>query len=85
MIAMGIIIHVSGQQEAMTVRFFASLQMGNHAPTGQPIMVATEQVLDDETRPREPDFTGVIWNPKNRLWIIWRNGQPVRVSALVGE
>jgi len=86
MIAMGIIIHVSGQQELMTVRYFASLQMPESPlPTGSPILVPMEQLFDEETRPREPNFTGVTWNPKNRLWIVWRNGQPVSANALVGE
>jgi Zn-dependent protease len=86
LIAMGIIIHVSGQQELMTVRYFASLQMTVPTlPTGQPIMVAAEQLINEEIRPREPGFTGVIWNPKTRIWVVWRNGQPIRASALVGD
>jgi Zn-dependent protease len=86
LIAVGIIVHISSQQELLSVRFFTYLQ----DPTTQfldrgPIHVPIEQVLHDEGKPQETDFTGVTWNPKNRLWIVWQNGTPVSANALVGE
>jgi Zn-dependent protease len=89
LILLGIVIHVSGQQELMTVRYFSSLQdtvgPADVAAGGVPLMVPVDQLLDDDARPGEPDFSGCTWSPKNRLWIVWRNGQPVSANALVGE
>jgi Zn-dependent protease len=86
MILLGIIIHVSGQQELASVRYFASLQMAEPPfATGAPILVPTEQALDDNSRPSDPNFTGVTWSPRTRLWVVWRNGEAVRANALVGE
>ncbi|MCE9534090.1 MAG: site-2 protease family protein [Planctomycetes bacterium] len=86
LIAMGIVIHISGQQELMKARYFASLQrqLPDVSPR-TPIMIPIEQLLDEESRPNESDFTGMIWNPRNHLWIVWRDGQPVSANALVGE
>jgi hypothetical protein len=70
----------------MTVRYFASLQLAEPPlPTGAPILAPIEQLLDDESRPQEPNFTGVIWSSRTRLWVVWRNGQPISANALVGE
>lgn len=86
LIPLGVIVHISSQQELLSVRFFAHLQ----DPTTQfldrgPIHVPMEQVLNGDGKLHETDFTGVTWNPKNRLWIVWQNGTPVSANALVGE
>ena len=83
MIAVGIVIHVCGQQELLSVRYFTDLQKPG-TPLVTPILVPIEQMLDDDSRP-EPHFTGVTWNRKTRLWIVWNDGQPVSANALVGE
>jgi Zn-dependent protease len=87
LIPLGIIVHVGGQQELLSVRYYAGLQqpLPGAPPTAPIIMAPIDQLLDDDVRPSEPDFTGLIWNPKNRLWIVWRNGEPVSANALVGE
>ena len=86
LILLGIVVHVSGQQELMSVRFFAFLQHTELPGVGRsPIHVPIDQLLDDEVKPVAPDFTGMTWNPKNRLWIAWKNGEPVSANALVGE
>lgn len=86
LIPVGIIIHVGGQQELIVVRFYAALQDpdkndGFRAPTLAPM----DKVLDDGMIPPEPDFNGLLWNSKNRLWVVYRNGQPISANALVGE
>lgn len=87
LILLGIIIHVSGQQQLMIARYFASLQQpgpgGSGAPS--PILVPVDQMLEDINKPDEPNFSGMIFNPKTRLWIVWHNGQPISANALVGE
>ena len=86
LIAMGIIIHVGGQQELMSVRYFASLQEPDlSTPATPPLTASIEQLVDESSRPAESDFNGLTWNRKNRLWIVWRNGEPVSANALVGE
>jgi Zn-dependent protease len=86
LIVLGIVVHVSAQQELMSVQYYAKLQEpGPGMPLGAPLMVPVDQLVDEDVRPIEPDFTGLIWNPKNRLWIVWRNGQPVSANALVGD
>lgn len=86
LILVGLIIHLSGQQELMRVRYFAALQCPEPvAPAATPILVPVEQLLDADAKPAEPDFSGCTWSAKNRLWIVWRNGQPVSANAVVGE
>jgi len=86
LIAFGIVIHVCGQQELMSVRYFASIQQQiPGVELRSTVTLPVDQLLDEDARPDEPDFNGLTWNPKNRLWIVWRDGQPVSANALVGE
>jgi hypothetical protein len=86
LIALGIIVHVSSQQELMRVRYFAYLQDPTTQITGRvPFLVPIEQVLEMDNRQMEPDFTGMTWDPRHRMWIAWKNGEPVSANALVGE
>jgi hypothetical protein len=50
-----------------------------------PFLVPIEQVLEMDNRQMEPDFTGMTWDPRHRMWIAWKNGEPVSANALVGE
>jgi Zn-dependent protease len=86
LIPMGIIIHISGQQELMSVRYFTLIQHPELSSVHRsPEMVPVEQLFDEDSYPREANFSGLVWNPRNRLWIVWRNGHPVSANALVGE
>ncbi len=86
LIPMGIVIHISGQQELMSVRYFTSLQHPAVSSIHRsPEMVPVDQLFDEDSYPREANFSGLVWNPHNRLWIVWRNGHPVSANALVGE
>jgi Zn-dependent protease len=86
LIPMGIIIHLSGQQELMSVRYFSWIQDPAFGSLHRsPEMVPVDQLFDEDSYPREANFSGLVWNPRNRLWIVWRNGHPVSANALVGE
>jgi Zn-dependent protease len=86
LMAIGIVIHVCGQQELMRVRYFATLNVPAPAsPTATPILVSTDQLIDEDSRPGEPDFSGCTWNATKRLWIVWKNGEAVSANAVVGE
>ncbi len=84
---LGVIVHISGQQELMHAYYFASLQ---HAPPmlpggSSPIQAPVDQLIEEEAKPAEPNFSGFTWCPRNRLWIEWRNGTPVAANALIGD
>lgn len=86
LIILGIIVHISGQQELMSVRFFDSMQDPMMQTVDRaPIHIALDQLIDEEKPTVEPGFTGMTWNPRNRLWIAWKNGEAVSANALVGE
>lgn len=86
LIMVGIIVHVSGQQELMTARFFNNLQEPDKVQFGRsPTLAPLDHILDHGVRLPEPEFTGIIWHARNRLWVVYRGGQPVSANALVGE
>jgi hypothetical protein len=44
-----------------------------------------DQIVTADCRPAEPHFTGFTWNARARLWIEWRDGEPVSANALIGD
>ena len=48
-------------------------------------MVPMDQIVTPDCRPAEANFTGFTWNARARLWIEWRDGQPVSANALIGD
>jgi Zn-dependent protease len=86
LIALGVIVYVSGQQELLRVRFFTYLQEPTTQFAGRaPIHVPMDRVFDDEGKRVEADFTGLTWSAKDHLWIVWRDGVAMSANALVGE
>lgn len=87
LIILGIVVHISGQQELISATYFASLQepLLGGTPVGQVSPVPMDQVMDDGMQPDEPNFSGMLWNQRTRLWVVWRDGKPVSVHALIGE
>ena len=51
----------------------------------QVVMLTVEQIVDAECRPEESDFSGFTWSPRTRLWVEWRDGQPISANALLGD
>lgn len=51
----------------------------------QVVMLPVEQIVDAECRPEESDFSGFTWSPRTRLWVEWRDGQPISANALLGD
>jgi hypothetical protein len=86
LIPIGIIIHVAGQQEVLSAQYFSIIQ---EYPVGRfansPLTIPLEQVAQDAENEIEPNFNGMIWNERNRLWIVYRDGHPVSANALVGD
>jgi Zn-dependent protease len=70
-----IFLFLAGQQELAYVR------RKERARQSRPLDVvpAHSEILD--VVPAEPSdlgFSGAIWDARSRVWILWRNGQPIR-------
>jgi Zn-dependent protease len=81
-----VLLYLGAQEDLGTTRYFAAIR---HAPDelthGPAAMVPMDQVVTPDCRPREPNFNGFTWNAQARLWIEWRDGQPVSANALIGD
>jgi Zn-dependent protease len=81
-----ILLYLGAQEDLGTTRYFAAIRHergeGGPAPA---VMVPMDQIVTAECRPTEPNFNGFTWNARARLWIEWRDGQPVSANALIGD
>jgi hypothetical protein len=81
-----ILIYLGAQEDLGTSRYFASLR---EPPSSRahvsPLMIPIDQVVTQECLPDEPNFSGFTWNARARLWIEWRDGEPVGANALIGD
>jgi Zn-dependent protease len=77
-------LFLGAQEELGTTRYFERLRRppGNRRPAAH---VPVDQIVTPESRPSEANFTGFTWNAAARLWIEWRDGQPVGANALIGD
>jgi hypothetical protein len=81
-----VLIYLGGQEELGTTRYFAALrQPPDDLPQAPAVLVPMDQIVTPDCRPDEPNFTGFTWNARARLWIEWRDGQPVGANALIGD
>lgn len=67
---LGLFVFLAGQQELMGIRQRAAMEQPMR-PTPPPQQEAPNS-----------DFTGILWDAKSQLWILWRNGRPVGVVRL---
>ena len=82
----GVLLYFGAQQELGTTRFFSGLRQAEDDPSRKPTMlVPLDQIITPGCRPNEPDYNGFTWNEEARLWIEWRDGQPVGANALIGD
>jgi hypothetical protein len=83
----GLYLLISSQQELSDIRYFYGLRQRNSNKDLRPpaMVLPAEQVVDVDSRPATPNFTGFTYNPRAKLWIEWKNGQPVSASALIGS
>lgn len=81
-----VLLYFGAQEDLGTTRYFASIRHergeGGPAPA---VLVPMDQIITADCRPTEPHFTGFTWNARARLWIEWRDGQPVSANALIGD
>jgi Zn-dependent protease len=81
-----VLIYLGAQEDLGTTRYFAAIR---HAPdelTQAPAaMVPMDHIVTPDCQPDEPDFNGFTWNAHSRLWIEWRDGEPVSANALIGD
>ena len=81
-----VLLYLGAQEDLGTTRYFAAIR---HAPDevspAPAAVVPVDQIVTPECRPDEPNFTGFTWNARARLWIEWRDGQPVSANALIGD
>ena len=81
-----VLLYLGAQEDLGTTRYFAAIRHergeGGPAPA---VMVPVDQIITPDCRPAEPNFSGFTWNARARLWIEWRNGQPVSANALIGD
>jgi hypothetical protein len=81
-----LLVYLGAQEDLGTTRYFASLRQATddyHQPPAA--LVPMDQIVTPDCRPDEPNFTGFTWNARARLWIEWRDGQPVGANALIGD
>lgn len=84
--ALAVFVFVMSQYELAFMKYFFDLHHPQPGDRSQQIgTVAVEQLIDPDSRPLEANFTGFIWTPRSRMWIEWREGQPVSASAILGE
>lgn len=82
----GLLLYFGAQQDLGTNRFFASLKNDlDEQPRTPALLVPLEQIVTATSQPNEPDFNGFTWNEDARLWIEWRDGQPISANALIGD
>lgn len=82
----GVLLYFGAQQELGTARFFSAMRHAEIDRTRKPtMMVPLEQVITPGCLPCEPHYNGFTWNEDARLWIEWRDGQPVSANALIGD
>jgi Zn-dependent protease len=81
-----VLLYFGAQEDLGTTRFFAAMRhnRGEGAPAPA-VMVPMDQIVTSDCRPAEPNFNGFTWNARARLWIEWRDGQPVSANALIGD
>jgi Zn-dependent protease len=81
-----VLLYLGAQEDLGTTRYFAAIR---HAPDevspAPAAVVPMDQIVTPDCRPEEPNFTGFTWNSRARLWIEWRDGQPVSANALIGD
>ena len=82
----GLFLYLGAQEDLGTTRYFAGIR---HDPregaTAPAVLVPMDQIVTADCKPSEPNFNGFTWNARARLWIEWRNGQPVSANALIGD
>jgi hypothetical protein len=80
------LLYLGAQEDLGTTRYFAAIRHTPDELSAEPkTLVPLDQVVTPDCRPDEPDFTGFTWNARARLWIEWRDGQPVSANALIGD
>jgi Zn-dependent protease len=81
-----VLLYLGAQEDLGTTRYFAAIRHergeGGPAPA---VLVPMDQIVTADCRPAEPHFTGFTWNARARLWIEWRDGEPVSANALIGD
>jgi Zn-dependent protease len=81
-----VLLYLGAQEDLGTTRYFASLRHASgDRPNPPAVLVPMDQIVSLDCRPDEPNFTGFTWNAHARLWIEWRDGQPVSANALIGD
>jgi Zn-dependent protease len=80
------LLYLGAQEDLGTTRYFASLRhTAGDRPHPPAVLIPMDQILSPDCRPNEPNFSGFTWNAHARLWIEWRDGQPVSANALIGD
>jgi Zn-dependent protease len=81
-----VLLYLGAQEDLGTTRYFAAIrhERGEGGPSPA-VLVPMDQIITADCRPVESNFTGFTWNARARLWIEWRDGQPVSANALIGD
>jgi Zn-dependent protease len=81
-----VLIYLGAHEDLGTTRYFAAIRHAPDEPGDAPAaLVPMDQAVTPDCRPDEPTFTGFTWNARARLWIEWRDGEPVCANALIGD
>jgi Zn-dependent protease len=81
LLILALFLFMAGQQELALVRFQAS------HPSRMPLLLApfAPDVLDVVPVPVEHAYTGAVWDSERRVWVLWRDGKPVRTFWMPGS
>jgi Zn-dependent protease len=66
-------VFFAGRQELAAVRYRDYLRRAEPLDA----LPAEEDIIDVIPVPEDTRYTGTLWNPEARAWVIWRNGRPV--------
>jgi stage IV sporulation protein FB len=81
-----VLLYLGAQEDLGMTRYFAAIRHDpGEAGPAPAVLVPMDQIVTPDCRPAEPHFTGFTWNARARLWIEWRDGQPVSANALMGD
>ena len=75
---LALFIFVAGQQELAMVRFMASRRQEQSLD----LLPINPSLLQEPVVPVEAGFSGFTWDARARLWIEWRNGQPIHFISM---
>ncbi|MEZ6141177.1 MAG: hypothetical protein R3B84_11460 [Zavarzinella sp.] len=82
-VAIAVLLFFSVNEELWLEKWFVQMREAGETPQkNEKNLISGSQLMH---RGVPTQFTGFTWYHDQRLWVCWRNGQPVSAHAIVGE